>query len=65
MVGVLWHQEVILLLPKDEAGLKEWIRHKLKALASLPGRLGVKAAEALLGIIGGIINWILYTTDSQ
>ena len=39
--------------PKDEKGLKEWIRNKLKALASLLGRLGIKAAEALPGIIGG------------
>ena len=31
--------------PKDEADLKEWIRNKLKALASLLGRLGIKAAE--------------------
>ena len=45
--------------PKDEKSLKEWIRNKLKALASLFGRLGVKAAEALPGIIGGIISWIL------
>ena len=45
--------------PKDEAGLKEWIRSKLKALASLLGRLGIKAAEALPGIIGGIMSWIL------
>ena len=45
--------------PKDEAGLKEWIRNKLKALASLSGQLGIKAAEALPGIIGGIIGWIL------
>ena len=45
--------------PKDEAGLKEWIRNQLKALASLLGRLGIKAAEALPGIIGGIISWIL------
>ena len=44
---------------KDEASLKEWIRNKLKALASLLGRLGIKAAEALPGIIGGIISWIL------
>ena len=42
--------------PKDEASLKEWIRNKLKALASLLGRLGIKAAEALPGIIGGIIS---------
>ena len=45
--------------PKDEAGLKEWIRNKFKALALLLGRLGIKAAEALPGIIGGIISWIL------
>ena len=45
--------------PKDEAGLKEWIRNKLKALASLLGQLRIKAAEALPGIIGGIISWIL------
>ena len=45
--------------PKDEASLKEWIRNKLKALASLLGKLGIKAAEALPDIIGGIISWIL------
>ena len=45
--------------PKDEKGLKEWIRNKLKALASLLGKLGIKAAEALLGITGGILSWIL------
>ena len=32
---------------------------KLEALASLLGRLGIEAAEALPGIIGGIISWIL------
>ena len=47
--------------PKNEKGLKGWIRNKLKALASLLGRLGMKAAEALPGIIGGIISWILNT----
>ena len=45
--------------PKDEKGLKEWVRNKLKALASLLGKLGIKAVEALPGIIGGIISWIL------
>ena len=44
---------------KDEKGVKEWLRNKLKALASLLGRLGVKAAEVLPGIIGAIISWIL------
>ena len=45
--------------PKDEKGLKKWVRSKLKALASLLGKLGMKAAEALPGIIGGIKSWIL------
>ena len=45
--------------PKDEKGVKEWLRNKLKALASLLGRLGVKAAEVLPGIIGAIISWVL------
>ena len=45
--------------PKDEKGLKEWVRLKLKALASLLGKLCMKAAEALPDIIGGIISWIL------
>ena len=44
---------------KDGAGLKEWIRAKLKALASLRGKLGIKAAEALPGIIGVIISSVL------
>ena len=43
--------------PEDEKGLKEWIRSKRKALASLLGKLGVKAAEAPPGIIGAIISW--------
>ena len=45
--------------PKNEKGLKGWIRNKLKVLASLLGRLGIKAAVALPGIIGRIIRWIL------
>ena len=45
--------------PKDEKGLKGWIKNKLKVLGSLLGRLGIKAAKALPGIIGGIISWIL------
>ena len=42
--------------PRDEKGLKEWVRNKHKALALLLGKLGMKAAEALPGIIGGIIS---------
>ena len=45
--------------PKDEKGLNGWIRNKLKALASLSGRIRIKAAEALPDIIGGIISRIL------
>ena len=45
--------------PKGEKGVKEWLRNKLKALAALLGRLGMKAAEALPGIIGAIISWIV------
>ena len=45
--------------PEDEKGLKEWLRNKLKVLALVLGKLVVKAAEALPGIIGGIISWIL------
>ena len=45
--------------PKDEKGLKKWIRNNLKALASLLGLLGIKGAEALPAIIGGIMSWIL------
>ena len=46
-------------LPKDEKGIKEWVKNKLKAFWRLPGRLGVKVAEALPGIIGAILSWIL------
>ena len=45
--------------PTDEKGLKEWVRNKLKVLALLLGKLGMKPAEALPGIIGGILSWIL------
>ena len=48
--------------PKDAKGLKEWFRNKLKALASVLGKLGMKAAEVLPDIIGGIISWILNRT---
>ena len=44
---------------KDEKGLKGWIRNKLEALASLLGQLGIKAAEALPGINGGIVSGFL------
>ena len=42
--------------------VKEWIRNKLKALALLLGRSGAKVTEALPGITGMIISWILHRT---
>ena len=39
--------------------MKEWLRNKLKALAKLLGRLDMKAAKALSGIIEATIIWIL------
>ena len=53
---------VVHVILEDEAGLKKWIRNKLKTLASILCRLGIKAAEALPGTIGGIISWILNRT---
>ena len=49
--------------PSESSGggetAKDWIKNKLKALASLLGKLASKAAAALPGIIGSIISWIL------
>ena len=42
-----------------DSGAKEWIKSKLKALASLLGKLASKAASALPRIIGSIVSWIL------
>ena len=42
-----------------DSGAKEWIKNKLKALASLLGKLASKAASALPRIIGSIVSWIL------
>ena len=53
VVGLREEEEV------SKKGLKEWVRDKPKALSSLPGKLGVKAAEALPGIIGAILSWVL------
>ena len=38
--------------PKDKKGLKEWIRNKLKALASLLGQLGIKLLKLCLESLG-------------
>ena len=38
---------------------KKWVRNKLKALASLLGKLAEKAGAALPGIIGSAVAWLL------
>ena len=42
-----------------KGGAREWIKNKLKALSQLLGKLSAKVAQALPGIIGTIISWIL------
>ena len=42
-----------------KGGAREWIKHKLKALSKLPGKLANKALASLPGIIGSILSWIL------
>ena len=42
-----------------KGGDRAWIKHKLKALSQLPGKLADKALAALQGIIGLILSWIL------
>ena len=39
--------------------MKDWLRNQLKTLVSLLGKLEAKSAEALPGITGAIISWIL------
>ena len=41
------------------SGAREWIKNKLKALTQLLGKLSAKVAQALPGIIGSILSWIL------
>ena len=40
--------------PKDEKGLKEWVRNKLKALTSLLGGLGIKLLRHYLESLEGL-----------
>ena len=46
--------------PKEKGGIKEWIKKLGKLLANLAG----KAADALPGIIGSIISWLLSVTGN-
>ena len=44
---------------RKRGGAREWIRHKLKALSQLLGKLADKELASLPVFIGSIISWIL------
>lgn len=46
--------------PKD--GIGDWVKKQLSNLGKLLAKLAGKAAEALPGIIGAIVSWLLSTT---
>ena len=71
-IGMVISVLVEVLLPSGDAmtqgkgggdgkpeNVKEWLRNKLKPLALVLGKSGTKVAEALPGIIGTVISWIL------
>ena len=46
--------------PSDgKGGAKEWVKNKLKIIASPLGNLALKIAAALPGIVDSIVPWIL------
>ena len=47
--------------PKDGSGVKDWIKKQLSNLGKLLAKLAGKAADALPGIIGAIVSWLLKT----
>lgn len=48
--------------PSDGSGAKDWIKKQLSNLGKLLANLAGKAANALPGIIGSIVSWLLSTT---
>ena len=71
-VGMVLAFLIESLLPKGKAAVKtpkggdggripgkEWLKKKLKALSDLFKRLAIKATDALPGLIGSIVAWIL------
>ena len=69
MIGVLIEallpsKPIVIKTPTGGKGggkgtAKEWVKRKLKALSDLLGRLAGKAVDALPGLIGSIVSWIL------
>ena len=46
--------------PSSGGGIKEWIQKTQKNLSNLVNKkLGLKALDALPGIIGGLLSWLL------
>ena len=45
--------------PSDKGGVKKWIQKQLKAIAGLLGKLATKLGDALPGILGSIVSWLL------
>ena len=43
----------------DPDTVRQWVKGKLKALARMLGKLGLKALAALPQMIGGIVSWVL------
>ena len=46
-----------------DGGVKEWIKKHLENLANALKKLGLAALDALPGVIGAIINWLLKTAS--
>ena len=47
--------------PDSGGGVRQWIKKQLKHLSDLLKKLGIKAIDALPGIIGSIVSWLLST----
>ena len=47
--------------PPSEGGAKEWVKKQLSALGNLLSTLAGKALDALPGIIGSLVSWLLST----
>ena len=45
--------------PPGKGGAKEWIKKQLQSLGRILAKLAGKAADALPGIIGSIVSWLL------
>jgi hypothetical protein len=47
--------------PTDPKDLKSWVKKQLSHISDLLKRLAVKAADALPGIIGSVVSWLIKT----